>query len=116
MADLPDKLLCQFNLRIQQVAQFEGLQGVPSTLYPEEFFSVRKLHILFHRYPMVMPFHQREERDTVLSVLQKILIHIVKKLKDILSESAELGGFMPSWKAFLMVTPCPILTTYCQSA
>ncbi|KAL7393032.1 hypothetical protein ABVT39_005560 [Epinephelus coioides] len=68
------------------VAQFEGLQGVPSTLYPEEFFSVRKLHILFHRYPMVMPFHQREDRDTVLSVLQKILIHIVEKLKDILSE------------------------------
>lgn len=100
MHDLADKLICPFEIRIEQVALFGEGEAIPCKIDPEKFFSEKNLLSLFKEYPMVVPFKQDEYRESVHFVLQKVLTHIVDSLESIMDQSEGQGGFSQSWKAF----------------
>ncbi|XP_029281300.1 uncharacterized protein LOC115003588 [Cottoperca gobio] len=100
MEDLAEKMLCPFVLRMEQVAVFGGSQGIPSMLVPAEFFSLRKVRYFFYKNPVVIPIGRAEDGLTLMEILHNVVIFLVRSLRQLFNQHANVGGYKPSWQAF----------------
>ncbi|CAL8239964.1 unnamed protein product [Gadus morhua 'NCC'] len=97
--DLRLRLVCQVGCRIEQVVRFEG-EDVPFEFDPREFFDLPALKRLFQDRALLVPFQDREDGRGLLSTLRGIVSHLAGILGESFQDSAGVGRYDPSWKAF----------------
>lgn len=97
--DMCQKMVGQLKSRLEYVAVFNDSTGIPLHYSAENYINTLALESLLSKYPVMLPFQTYGENNLV-GILKEILEYVHSSLSGLLHDSANKGGFVPSWQAY----------------
>ncbi|KAK9543261.1 hypothetical protein VZT92_001052 [Zoarces viviparus] len=99
MQDLAGKMVCPFQLRIEQVLLFDG--GVVLPRFAARDALVHdKVKDLFINNLVILPYKLGPDGECFLDIMHDVLEFLVGSLSNLYSTHADLVGYEASWRAF----------------
>lgn len=97
--DMCLKMLRQLKFRLENETVFNDSTGIPLHYCAENYINTLALESLLSKYPVMLPFQTYSDKG-LISILREVLEYISSTLSGLLHESANKGGFEPSWRAY----------------
>lgn len=97
---LTTQMTGQLRMRIEAVAVFSQVTGIPSLLHASECFRQPALIHLLSTRPLAVPFRDDRKQQGLLRVCREVLGGLTELLKKLQLTRHGLGGFMASWTAY----------------